>query len=77
MRCHPYVPWIKIPDIGYLCPNKPAMALLDKEFVPTITIDEELFNKSEVIKDLGADNIKYVKIWEEILASDCNSISMH
>lgn len=56
--------------IGYLCPNKPAMTLLDKEFVPTITINEELFNKSEVIKDLGADNTKYVEIWEEILASD-------
>jgi len=55
--------------IGYLCPNEPAVALLDKDFLLTITIDEELFNKSEVIKDLGYNNTKYVTIWEEILAS--------
>jgi len=55
--------------IGYLCPNRPAIALLDKEFLPSIIMDEELFDKSEVIKDLGFDNRKYVNIWEEILAS--------
>lgn len=55
--------------ISYLCPNKPAIALLDKETLDSITISEALFDKSEVIKDLGADNTKYVQIWEEILAS--------
>lgn len=55
--------------IGYLCPNKPAMALLDKDFLPSIIMDKELFDKSEVVKDLGSDNTKYVEIWEEVLAS--------
>jgi len=55
--------------IGYLCPDKPALSLLDKEFISKITISEELFSKSEVIRDLGYGNEKYVSIWEEILAS--------
>lgn len=56
--------------IGYLCPNNPAVKLLDKDFIPQIIIDKELFDKSEVIKDLGYGNEKYINIWEEIMASN-------
>ncbi len=55
--------------IAYLCPNIPAIALLDKDFLKSLTMDKELFDKSEVIRDLGAYNTKYVEVWEEILAS--------
>ena len=54
--------------IYYLCPNKEALKLLDKNFLEKITVPEKIFNKSEVIKDLGADNEKYVSIWDEIKA---------
>ena len=54
--------------INYLCPNTKAMELIDKELLKKITISDELFKKSEVIKDIGKDNVKYVKIWDEIKA---------
>lgn len=31
-----------------------------------MNIPQEVLNKSEVIMDLGADNEKYNKIWDEI-----------
>ncbi len=54
--------------VQYLCPNLGAYALLSKEFMsnPAIFMDAETRAKSEVIRDLGPDNAKYVKIWDEI-----------
>ncbi len=36
---------------------------------PAIFLDPEVQAKSEVIRDLGADNAKYVKVWDEIKAA--------
>lgn len=54
--------------ISYLCPNKEALSMLDKNFREKIEIPEADYERSEVIKDLGKDNPKYTKIWDEILA---------
>lgn len=54
--------------IAYLCPNTKAMELVDKDLLKKITISDELFQKSEIIKDLGHKNAKYVKMWDEIKA---------
>lgn len=52
--------------IAYLCPNTKALSLLDNYFLKEISIPEKLLKKSEIIRDLGPANDKYVKIWNEI-----------
>ena len=54
--------------INYLCPNIKAMELVEKSLLGKITIPDELFKKSEVIKDVGRANANYVKMWDEIKA---------
>jgi spermidine/putrescine transport system substrate-binding protein len=57
--------------ISYLCPNRPAYAKLEAEIRdnPAVVMDAVVRAKSEVIRDLGADNAKYVKVWDEIKAA--------
>jgi spermidine/putrescine transport system substrate-binding protein len=51
-----------------LCPNRESYALLGDELKndPTIMPAEDVLAKAEVIRDLGADNAKYVRIWDQI-----------
>jgi spermidine/putrescine transport system substrate-binding protein len=57
--------------IQYLCPNKAAYDLLSAEFKdnPAVFMDPAIRARSEVIRDLGADNAKYTRIWDEIKAA--------
>jgi spermidine/putrescine transport system substrate-binding protein len=76
---HAYINFLHEPDvaaensnfISYLCPNLPAYAKLDSEIRdnPAVFMDKAVRAKSEVIRDLGADNAKYVKVWDEIKAA--------
>lgn len=58
--------------IGYLCPNAASYPLLPAEFRanPAVFLDPEVKAKSEVILDLGDDNVKYTRIWDQIKAAD-------
>ena len=58
--------------ISYLCPNKTSYALLSEELQRNTTLfpPSEIKAKCEVIDDLGADNIKYTKIWDQIKAAE-------
>lgn len=58
--------------IGYLCPNAPSYPLLPEEFRnnPAVFLDPEVRAKSEVILDLGDENVKYTKVWDEIKAAE-------
>lgn len=58
-------------QIQYLCPNAPSYPLLSPDFRsnPAVFMDPAIRAKSEVIRDLGADNAKYTKIWDEIKAA--------
>jgi spermidine/putrescine transport system substrate-binding protein len=57
--------------ITYLCPNLPSYEKLAPEFRddPALRLEPAVMAKSEVIKDLGAENAKYTKIWDEIKAA--------
>lgn len=57
--------------ISYLCPNKESYGKLSQEILenPAIFLPPEVGAKCEVIEDLGPDNEKYVKIWDEIKAN--------
>jgi len=57
--------------IAYLCPNAESYGKLSPEILenPAIFLPQEVRTKCEVIEDLGADNEKYVKIWDEIKAN--------
>jgi spermidine/putrescine transport system substrate-binding protein len=56
--------------VFYLCPNKASYDFLSDEVKndPSVFLPADLQAKSEVIRDVGADNAKYVKIWDEIKA---------
>jgi spermidine/putrescine transport system substrate-binding protein len=76
---HAYINFMHDPQVAaentefiqYLCPNKAAYDLLSAEFKsnPAVFMDPAIRAKSEVIRDLGADNAKYTKIWDEIKAA--------
>ena len=55
----------------YLCPNKDSYPLLDESIRdnPGIFLAPELRAKCEILADLGADNAKWVKVWDEIKAA--------
>ena len=55
----------------YLCPNKDSYPLLDEatRSNPAIILPPEVEAKGEVNFDLGDENAKYVKMWDEIKAA--------
>jgi spermidine/putrescine transport system substrate-binding protein len=55
--------------IDFLIPNKESLRRLAPQFIEKIIIPDDIYRRSEVIKDLGEGNVKYVNIWEEILAA--------
>ena len=57
--------------ISYLCPNAASYPLLDAELRenPAVFLPAALKAKCEVIEDLGADNARYTKAWDEIKAA--------
>jgi spermidine/putrescine transport system substrate-binding protein len=76
---HAFINFLHDPDVAaenttflsYLCPNRAAYdrlgpAILDN---PAIFLDEAVRARSEVVRDLGADNAKYVRVWDEIKAA--------
>jgi spermidine/putrescine transport system substrate-binding protein len=76
---HAFINFLHDPDVAaentiflsYLCPNAAAYAKLPREVRenPAIFVAPEIAAKSEVVRDLGADNAKYVKVWDEIKAA--------
>jgi spermidine/putrescine transport system substrate-binding protein len=58
--------------ISYLCPNRASYQFLDQEILnnPAIFLKPEIRDRSEVIDDLGENNVKYTKIWDEIKAAE-------
>ncbi|HOF34242.1 MAG TPA: spermidine/putrescine ABC transporter substrate-binding protein [Spirochaetota bacterium] len=54
--------------VFYMSPNSEALKLLDKETLnnPAFKPSDAVMKKSETIVDLGEDNKKYSKIWDEI-----------
>ena len=76
---HAFINFIHDPDVAaentvflsYLCPNKAAYAKLPQALRqnPAVFIDPAVAAKSEVIRDLGADNARYVKVWDEVKAA--------
>ena len=57
--------------IAYLSPNSASYALLPEDMRndPAVFLPAEIRAKSEVILDLGVDNAKYTRIWDEIKAA--------
>jgi spermidine/putrescine transport system substrate-binding protein len=58
--------------VQYLCPNTESYKLLAEETQknPAIFPAPEVRDRGEVLNDLGADNAKYVKIWDAIKATE-------
>ncbi len=57
--------------INYLCPNAAAYAKLPPTFMndPAVRLSPEVRARCEVIRDLGADNAKYTRVWDLIKAA--------
>lgn len=77
---HAFINFLHDPEIAaentefifFLCPNSASYRHLSREILdnPAIFLDPEVREKSEIIEDLGPDNAKYVKIWDEIKAAE-------
>lgn len=77
---HAFINFIHDPDnsaenmeyVYYLSPNVEGQKLVSQEFRdnPAIFIDPAVLAKSEVIRDLGADNDKYTRVWDAVKASE-------
>jgi spermidine/putrescine transport system substrate-binding protein len=57
--------------LSYLCPNRAAYERLGEEVRrnPAIFMAPSIRARSEAIRDLGPDNAKYVRVWDEIKAA--------
>lgn len=57
-------------EIGYLCPNKPALEQVPRLFLshPAIHIPDDVKMKTEIIEDLGPDLPKWTKVWDDVKA---------
>ena len=76
---HAFIDFLHDPDVAaentvflsYLCPNRAAYEKLGPEVRrnPAIFLDESVRARCEIVRDLGADNAKYVKVWDEIKAA--------
>ena len=58
--------------ISYLCPNRASYQFLTPDILqdPAIFLKPEIREKCEVIDDLGENNVKYTKIWDQIKAAE-------
>ena len=58
--------------IYFLCPNLPSYALLSEEIRsdPILFPPAEVVAKLETLSDLGENNVKYTKLWDEIKAGE-------
>ncbi len=56
----------------FLCPNLASYELLSEEIRhnPAVFLPEDILARSEVIRDLGADNAKYIRVWDQIKAAE-------
>ena len=66
----PEVAAMNMESIRYFMPNPEAVDMLDGELRdnPAFNVPESAMEKCEVIRDLGADNGKYIKIWDRVKA---------
>ena len=77
---HRFINFILEPEVAaelteyiyFLCPNKPSYALLEEEIQedPILFPPEDVIAKLEMIQDLGANNVKYTRLWDEVKAGD-------
>ena len=57
--------------VKYRCPNRAAYEKLSPgtRRNPAVFLPAEVLAKSEVIRDLGAGNALYARVWDEIKAA--------
>ncbi len=57
-------------SVHYYMPNPEAVKLLDPELLanPAFNVSQEVMDRCEVIRDLGVDNEKYVRVWDAVKA---------
>lgn len=78
--CHAFINYLLDPEIAkknmesirFFMPNPAAIELLDPELRENhaFHLSDAVMEKCEVIRDLGADNDKYVRIWDKVKASE-------
>ncbi len=58
--------------VFYLCPNLPSYEFLDDSMKndASVFLPPDIQARSEVIRDLGAENARYIRIWDEIKAGE-------
>lgn len=77
---HAFINFMLEPEIAkknmegilYYMPNKAAASMLDPKLKdnPAFALTPAIFERCEVIRDLGDDNAKYEEIWERVRGGD-------
>ena len=77
---HAFINFFHDPDVAaentefiqYLCPNAPAYVKMSEELRanPAVFPPPDVRAKGEMIRDLGADNAAYTRVWDEIKAGN-------
>ncbi len=75
---HQFINYLHEPEIAaantqavyFLCPNRASYPLLPAEIRdnPSIFIPPEILSRCDVARDLGADNVKYTRVWDRVKA---------
>ena len=68
----PEVAVINMESIRYFMPNPKAVEMLDEDLRnnPAFNVADEVMTKCEVIRDLGGENEKYVRVWDMVKAAE-------
>ena len=77
---HAFINYMLDPDVAvanmesirYFMPNPKAVDMLSEELRdnPAFNVPDDTVEKCEVIRDLGADNERYIKVWDAVKASE-------
>lgn len=78
--CHAFINYMLEPEVAkanmesirFFMPNPAAVKLLDPELRENhaFHVPEEILERCEVIRDLGEENEKYVRIWDKVKAAE-------
>ncbi len=68
----PEVAALNMESIRYYMPNPKAVAMLSADLRenPAFNVPDDIIANCEVIRDLGPDNAKYVKVWDKVKADE-------
>lgn len=77
---HKFINYILEPQVAkrnmegtrYYMPNPDALKMVSRDLTenPAFSVPQEVFVRCEIIRDLGADNQKYISVWDKVKGTE-------